>query len=148
MDRWQHALIWVEFRQRADQPMRPYQMHALYRNETGGVAYEARPASDMAYTAPTRARTTPRQFEDYLRGVLVAHGGDRDAYTFLGVPRPAPVAPVVTDDVQEALDELYARVAKVMGVGVEDLVARYGHLNPGLQSMNLRNRLRERGANV
>lgn len=43
------------------------------------------------------------------------------------------------------LDEVYAAASPVLGVPEPDLRAKYGHLNPGLQVMNLRNRMRAKG---
>lgn len=41
-----------------------------------------------------------------------------------------------------ALDGVYTAAAQELGVAEADLRAKYGHLNPGLQRMNLGNRLR------
>ena len=43
------------------------------------------------------------------------------------------------------LDEVYAIAAPALGSSEEDLRAKYGHLNSGLQVMNLRNRMRAKG---
>jgi len=43
------------------------------------------------------------------------------------------------------LDEMYAMAQDRLGTPQTTLKARYGHLNPGLQAMNLRNRLRSAG---
>jgi hypothetical protein len=40
------------------------------------------------------------------------------------------------------LDEVYKLAAKVLGESEKDLHARYDHLNPGMQRMNLGNRMR------
>jgi aryl carrier-like protein len=50
----------------------------------------------------------------------------------------------MSDDLAEA----YERAARLLGTSVEDLEKKYGHLNNGLQMMNLRNRLRAKGHNV
>jgi hypothetical protein len=41
-----------------------------------------------------------------------------------------------------ALEQVYKITAKEVGESVEALKAKYGHLNPGMQRMNLGNRLR------
>lgn len=41
-----------------------------------------------------------------------------------------------------SLDEVYAAASDALGQSVEDLRAKYGHLNPGMQRMNLGNRMR------
>jgi hypothetical protein len=43
------------------------------------------------------------------------------------------------------LDEVYAAASPVLGVPEPDLRAKYGHLNPGMQRMNLGNRMRAKG---
>lgn len=40
------------------------------------------------------------------------------------------------------LDAIYAAAAEALNVPVEELRQRYGHLNPGMQKMNLNNRMR------
>lgn len=40
------------------------------------------------------------------------------------------------------LDEVYAAAAKATGIKRTELEERYGHLNPGMQRMNLGNRIR------
>ena len=40
------------------------------------------------------------------------------------------------------IDQVYTRASLVLGVPVADLVAKYEHLNPGMQRMNLGNRVR------
>lgn len=45
-----------------------------------------------------------------------------------------------------ALEDVYAEAAKVLGESVSALQARYKHLNPGMQRMNLGNRMRAAAA--
>lgn len=40
------------------------------------------------------------------------------------------------------LDEVYGKAAKVLGESERSLRAKYKHLNPGMQRMNLGNRMR------
>jgi hypothetical protein len=59
-------------------------------------------------------------------------------------------APKIThcgDDAALALDglsleECYTKTSDIVGVSVKDLTAKYGHLNKGMQRMNLGNRIR------
>lgn len=53
--------------------------------------------------------------------------------------RPKSTAPAIP------LDEMYKQAAKVLGEKEPDLRKKYAHLNPGLQGMNLRNRMRAKG---
>lgn len=51
----------------------------------------------------------------------------------------------VGDEVAQLLresDDIYATAAKFLGIEAPDLRAKYGHLNPGQQRMNLGNRMR------
>lgn len=43
---------------------------------------------------------------------------------------------------EKTLDEVYDHAAELIGVAVEDLKSKYGHLNAGQQRMNLGNRIR------
>lgn len=45
-----------------------------------------------------------------------------------------------------ALEDVYAEAAKVLGESVSALQAKYKHLNPGMQRMNLGNRMRAASA--
>ena len=40
------------------------------------------------------------------------------------------------------IDEVYSKAAKALDIPVKDLKKRYGHLNVGMQRMNLGNRMR------
>lgn len=40
------------------------------------------------------------------------------------------------------LETVYSKAAKILGESVKELQARYGHLNAGMQRMNLGNRMR------
>ena len=63
---------------------------------------------------------------------------------------PEPRPKVGNDEIAQlmkglGLDEMYAMAQDKLGTPQTTLKARYGHLNPGLQAMNLRNRLRSAG---
>lgn len=49
---------------------------------------------------------------------------------------------VATQLAEMTLAEVYSHVSLMLGVRVDDLQAKYGHLNVGMQRMNLGNRLR------
>lgn len=141
-----HALVWVE--RQVDPPEVLY-VHVLKTDEVKGVAYWKRPGHEYKFMVETRVSTTAKQFEDYLRGRLARCGNvaNAEVYRLLGVEKPA-ILVEATRETAHALVELYERAAKAMETTTEDLQTRYGHLNPGLQAMNLRNRLRARGAAV
>lgn len=44
------------------------------------------------------------------------------------------------------LDEVYSKASKILGETQTALKAKYGHLNPGMQRMNLGNRIRAASA--
>lgn len=46
------------------------------------------------------------------------------------------------------LDEVYAIAAPALGSSEEELRTKYGHLNPGMQRMNLGNRMRSKGVKL
>lgn len=55
-------------------------------------------------------------------------------------PKAARRAPVAADST--TLDEIYQQASEVLGEPEKTLRDRYAHLGAGLQSMNLRNRMR------
>ena len=58
-------------------------------------------------------------------------------------PKPKDTGDIVANWLRPLdLPGAYALAAKKMSTTVKDLTARYGHLNPGQQRMNLGNRLR------
>lgn len=160
--RYSHVLTWVERRkwpctEHNDRPKRGcitclhtagpvVAVHTL-RNDEGRVIHDRLKADEVQFLEATGVKTTAAEFEEYLRQKLVANGGNMGAYEYLGVPRPV-VEVAVSEEKKADHDELYARAATVLGVPEEDLRKKYGHLNPGLQAMNLRNRLRSKGKAV
>lgn len=42
-----------------------------------------------------------------------------------------------------SIEEVYKQAAKITHIGVADLTSRFGHLNPGMQRMNLGNMIRK-----
>lgn len=127
--------------------------HMLHRGQSGGIDYLKIPPKDEPHFDPTRATTTRAAFETYLADTLRKHGGARDAYKILGVAPPVATPIAVAPDgapkpVKVEHEEMYERAARLLAVPVADLKAKYGHLNNGMQQMNLRNRLRAKGHNV
>lgn len=62
-------------------------------------------------------------------------------------PRRRPSGP--QDEVADAmvgmsLEQMYEYAAPILGSSVDELKAKYGHLNPGLQRMNLGNAMRRK----
>lgn len=141
-DRFQHVLAWMERSQRGVTAVH------LLRTDDGRVIYEKVPGSSMQYLEATKVKTTPIAFTAYLCRKLLANGGNPGAYGALGVERPELPAVAATAETAVALGELYARAARLLKEPEADLRAKYGKLNPGLQAMNLRNRLRKAGHNV
>lgn len=121
--------------------------HILYRTGSGGVTHAKIRPDDKPHLDATRATTSRDQFEIYLRECLQKFGGPREAWALLGVEPPKlEVQPAPESAPSHA--ELYERAARLLDTTIEALREKYGHLNPGLQAMNLRNRLRAKGHNV
>lgn len=139
---WYHVLTWVERNASGN----TVAVHIL-RNDNGRVLHERKRLEEMQFLEATGVKTTAAQFEQYLREKLMENGGSPGAYEHLRVQKPV-VEAMVSADKKEDHDELYARAARVLGVSEADLRKKYGHLNPGLQAMNLRNRLRAKGKAV
>lgn len=119
----------------------------ILRNTDGRILHERRKADEVQYLTPTGVKSTPKEFEDHLRLKLMANGGNFGAYEHLGVEKPE-VEAVASAETQAAHHELYLRASRLLKISEAELIQKYGHLNPGLQAMNLRNRLRKAGHNV
>jgi hypothetical protein len=120
----------------------------VIRTDGVAVRYERRLGPEARYLHPTSVKTPPARFMAYLRERLRQFGGSSELYDMLQVERPAIAPAEVSPDKLAAHIELYERAATLLGTTVEELRKKYGHLNPGLQAMNLRNRLRGAGHNV
>lgn len=136
-----HVLVWFEKRDN-----RTVALHTL-RNQDGRIEHKRTSADNLQYLEATNVISTAAEFEGYLRKKLVAYGGNPGAYEHLGVGRPS-VEAVVSVEKKAEHDELYARTARVLKVPEKELREKYGHLNPGLQAMSLRNKLRKAGRSV
>lgn len=120
----------------------------VLRTDGVAVRYEHRLGPEAAYLHPTTVRTPVPRFMGYLRQRLREFGGSSEAYDILQVERPAIAPAEVAPDKLAAHEDLYKRAAELLKTSVPELKVKYGHLNPGLQAMNLRNRLRGAGHNV
>lgn len=155
--RWEVGIGWFELHMyppEKGQKQLPPQLkyfHFVHSDLLIGAIYHRFPGSEKKFVrgmAPT-VSTTTEQFEDYLRGkVWRAKAATAEVFKIFGLKKPAQAATAATAEVNEHLNELYARVAEVMELPEEEVRKKYSHLNPGLQAMNLRNRLRARGKNV
>lgn len=134
-------MAWIETGERG-----PVALHLL-RNNDGRVFYEKRSGPEVRYLEPTKTSTTTAAFTAYLARKLLENGGNPGAYGALGLERPT-LPSVAAQETVVAHNELYARAARLLKIPEAELRAKYGHLNPGLQAMNLRNRLRKAGHNV
>lgn len=159
---WYHVLTWVEHRKWpcADHNDRPIKgcvtcLHTagptvavhIIRNDNGRIWHERKRPEEVQHLDSTSVKTTATDFEEYLRKKLVENGGNAGAYEHLRVEKPV-VEAVASPEKQADLNDLYTRAARLLDVPEEELRGKYGKLNPGLQAMNLRNRLRGKGHNV
>lgn len=151
---WEVGLGWFELHRyppEKGQKQAPPQLrhfHFVHSDILVGAIYHRLPGSEKKFVMgmPATVRTTTEEFEDYLRRkVWTQKSANAEVFKLLGLKKPAQSAVAASGEVNEHLNELYARVSEIMELPEEDVRKRYAHLNPGLQAMNLRNRLRARG---
>lgn len=142
-----HVIAWVTTILARGLPPRVAFVHVL-KSDGVSVAYERRPGAEAAYLQPTTVKTPVARFVEHLRGRLRTFGGHAEAYRILGVERPETAPPEIRPEAAQAYEDLYKRAATLLKTDVPTLKKKYGHLNPGLQAMNLRNRLRGAGYEV
>lgn len=154
---WEVGLGWFELHQyppeKGSKPAPPQLrfFHFLHSDIQVGAVYHRFPGSENKHVMnmPITVQTTAEQFEDYLRRkVWTTKMAPAPVFDLLGLKKPKMAPSVASTEVNESLNELYSRCAKVMDLSEEDIRKKYSHLNPGLQAMNLRNRLRSRGQAV
>lgn len=139
-NRWFHALMWFE-----NLNGQPHCIHFLFVDSNGRVKYGISTMDEYRHILePKCCHTTAQEYEKYLRDRLSQYGGDSGSYEILGVDRPAQPVEVAPERA-EAHGDMYARAARALGVPEKELRDKYKHLNPGLQMMNLRNRMRAKG---
>jgi hypothetical protein len=90
---------------------------------------------DRVSSRPYRAPSEPR----------AARPGHKDSPAAPRTKKTGPDA-LATRLSGLTLDAIYTEAAIVLGTPEADLRAKYGHLNPGMQRMNLGNRMRAAGA--
>lgn len=153
---WHPGLGWFELHSYQDDrgkygPPQLKYFHFVHSDILEGAVYHRFPGTEQKHTSPMAKTviTTAQQFEDYLRGKVWKAGVARaEVFKLFGLVKPAQSPVAATAEVNESLNELYARVAEIMELDEADVRKKYAHLNPGLQAMNLRNRLRARGQAV
>lgn len=125
--------------------------HFMHSDIMQGAVYYRFPGSESRHVSPCvdGRGTTAKEFEAYLRRkVWASKTAPSRVFELLGLTKPPQAAVAATSDVAESLNDMYPRVAKLMGLSEAEVRKKYEHLNPGLQAMNLRNRLRARGQAV
>jgi hypothetical protein len=151
---WEVGLGWFELHQyppkRGKKPEPPQirHLHFIHSDILCGAIYHRYPGSEKKHVKamPETVITTSEEFEDYLRRkVWCMKTASAEVFKLLGLKKPAQAPTAASAEVGEHLNELYARVAVLMEIDEQDVRKRYAHLNPGLQAMNLRNRLRAKG---
>lgn len=135
-------------------------IEAMFVDTTGGVAWKRYPPmwrtkrgdlrSTLELAIPTMVKTTVAEFLAYFKQRLLLVGGHPKAYETFGLKKPVFTTVETEPDPEKnkELNAMYVRAAKLLDVEEEDLRKRYAHMNRGLQSMALRNRLRAKGHNV
>lgn len=154
---WHPGIGWFELHQyppeKGQKPTPPQlkYFHFMHSDVLSGAVYYRFPGSEKRHVtnmAPT-VRTTAKEFEDYLRKkVWTQKTATSEVFKLLGLKKPAQAPTAASAEVNEHLNELYRRTAAIMELPEEEVRKKYAHLNPGLQAMNLRNRLRARGQAV
>ncbi len=151
---WHPGIGWFELHQyppeKGSKPTPPQlkYFHFMHSDILVGAVYHRFPGSEKKHVTnmPNTVVTTVEDFEGYLRRkVWMQKSATQEVFRLLGLKKPAQSAAVVSAEVNESLNELYARTATIMELPEEEVRKKYAHLNPGLQAMNLRNRLRARG---
>jgi hypothetical protein len=117
------------------------------RDIGGGDSLHVRNGALSAHTTIT-APTTARLIEERKNGVVYAgYLPQYEAYKALTTEGTTKRSIDKGDTVAIALRPLtlttvYATVSNATGTSIPDLMDRFGHLNPGMQRMNLGNMLR------
>jgi len=154
---WEVGLGWFELHQYPgdkNTPKPPPQLkyfHFMHSDLLSGAVYYRFPGAEKEFIRDCGpyCKTTAGDFENYLRKKVWAQKtATAEVFRLLGLKKPAQIATAASAEVNESLNELYRRTASIMGLPEEDVRKKYAHLNPGLQAMNLRNRLRAKGQAV
>ena len=170
---WAVCLMWLE--QRIDEKEGPVlaKVHAIVQDDNASLIYEKMRPEALRWFAEIVGGYPIGPGIEAFRKHADTYGSTREVRDLLGLKGPAPAKMItvqVRDDdgrllgekkmpkpnknkeagaeVSADTDELYKRAAKLLDIKEEDLRQKYHHLNPGLQAMNLRNRLRAKGFTV
>lgn len=155
---WHPGLAWTELHrhppdkgQKNPSPPQAKYFHFMRSDILEGAVHKRFPSIERHHCRPMGAtvRTSAKDFENYLRRkVWTQKAATGEVFSLLGLKKPPQSAVASSAAVSEHLNELYARAAKLMSLSEQEVRKKYEHLNPGLQAMNLRNRLRARGQAV
>jgi hypothetical protein len=154
---WHPGIGWFELHQyppeKGQKPTPPQlkYFHFMHSDVLAGAVYYRFPGSEKQHVSnmPATVKTTAEDFENYLRRkVWQQKTATSEVFRLLGLKKPPQAVTPASADVLESLNELYKRTATIMGLPEDEVRKKYAHLNPGLQAMNLRNRLRARGQAV
>lgn len=124
--------------------------HVLYTGDMGQPNHQVVSKADAHHPntfKPCTSKNTPEEALEYWRERARRFGAPSAVWRIMGLEAPAH-DPKSAPESQAAHDEMYRRAAEKLGIPEAELRKKYGHLNPGLQQMNLRNRLRAKGVTV
>lgn len=111
-------------------------VQAAYVAENGGVNITDYQPDFLRHIAATNTKTTAEEYLKYLRRVYAAQGGNDGARVLFGARASATPARVQRHS--PALDALYWDTAKKLEVEEATLRGKFGHMNAGMQAMQLR----------
>lgn len=170
---WSVCLMWLE--QREDEKTKVVSLakiHSIIQMDTASLSYEKMRPEELRHFADIQGGYPIGQGIEAFRRHADTYGATREVRAMLGMSADAPPKMIVVQQRDDDgnligeikvpknqgnphepkpsvdLDDLYKRAAKLLDIREEDLRQKYGHLGNGMQSMNLRNRLRGKGFNV
>lgn len=154
---WEVGLGWFELHtyppERGQKPLPPQLkfFHFMHSDVLSGAVHHRYPGTEKAHirNMPATVKTTTEDFENYLRRkVWATKVAPATTFALLKLKKPKQSPVAASAETNDSLNELYKRTAAVMSLPEDEVRKKYSHLNPGLQAMNLRNRLRARGQAV
>lgn len=169
---WSVCLMWLEHTER-DGSQILSRIHTIMQTDSGSLGYTKKRPEELRHFAEILGGYPVGVAISAFREHADLNGSTKEVRQLLGMqgdPPPKMEKVIERDDrglvvaermvprknankqpggpVSEEIDELYKRAAKLLDLNETDLRNKYRHLNPGLQAMNLRNRLRAKGHNV
>lgn len=171
---WTVTLMWLEMKKVDDKP-EPFvaKVHAIVQTDNGSLSYEKMRPEEIRNFAEILGGYPIGPAINAFREHADRNGSSKEVRILLGMAGDSPVKfdkVIERNDqghavgeklierknankqpggpVNEEIDALYKRAAKLLDLNETDLRNKYRHLNPGLQAMNLRNRLRAKGHNT